>query len=218
MEQFQALNFIGKAVAGDSSKINRAKGDKEHDFRFNVPQNSTEINIKLKNADGEVVKNYKLKNLKAGENKITWNGEDDKGTKMMAGEYQFSVEAVGASGQKMNVKTEFEGVITGVNYSPEGPVLLVGNQSVRLRDVKKITDPSLMKNDQKIQNVTTPDLKSNDAIKQTDSNSSEGVAVKKVSAEDTGAPEADRKTIGNFMNSIGLSQGMMNKLAKETKE
>lgn len=205
LEQFQALNFIGKAVSGDSSKIARARGDKDHDFRFTLPSDATSVDIKLKNADGDLVKTFNLKNLKAGENKLSWNGIDDKGNKAPAGDYQFSPEAVGGTGQKMAVKTQFDGIITGVNYSAEGPVLLVGNQSIRMRDVKKITDPSLMKNDQKMQNVATPDLKVDNAMKQTEEN-------------DTGAPDAPQNTVNNLMNRVGHSPAMMSKLVKETKE
>lgn len=204
-EQFQALNFIGKAVAGDSSKIMRAKGDKDHDLRYSLPNSVQEVNIKVKNAEGEVVKAYTLKNVKAGENVITWNGIDEKGAVAPAGDYQFTAEAIGSNGQKMAVKTAFEGVITGINYSAEGPVLLVGNQAVRMRDVKRITDPQLMKNgqeDQKKAASQTPDLKGTTLTQQTEIRDSEG------------APEAPAAS--NLMNTVGLSRGMMSQLSKET--
>jgi len=222
LEQFQSLNFIGKAVAGDSSRIVRAKGDKSHDFLFNLPGAASEVKIHLKNADGEVVKKYDLKNLKEGSNRITWTGEDEKGNKMSEGEYQFMIEATNAQGQKFNVKTDFNGTITGVNYTPEGPVLLVGKQSVRLRDVKKIMDPSLMNNDQKVNEVTGQDLKSADAVGQTENKNetakspTETPVSAKANAEatDEGAPAAPMKS--KLMENVGLSSGMMAKIAKET--
>ncbi|OYZ18395.1 MAG: hypothetical protein B7Y39_13450 [Bdellovibrio sp. 28-41-41] len=143
-EQFQVLNLLGKGVAGDSSKILRNPGDKSHDFVFNLPMKAKEADIRVRNADGEVIKTYKLTGLKEGENRLPWNGQDEKGNAAPAGEYQFFIEAKNEQGTKMAIKTEFEGQITGVNYAPEGPVLLIGNQAIRLRDVKKIVDPSLM--------------------------------------------------------------------------
>lgn len=143
-EQFQVLNLLGKGVAGDSSKILRNPGDKSHEFVFNLPMKAKEADIRVRNADGEVVKTYKLTGLKEGENRLPWNGQDEKGNAVPAGEYQFFIEAKNDQGQKMAIKTEFEGQITGVNYAPEGPVLLIGNQAIRLRDVKKIVDPQLM--------------------------------------------------------------------------
>jgi hypothetical protein len=39
--------------------------------------------------------------------------------------------------------TETKGTITGVNYTPEGTMLMVGDQRVRLQDVQKIEDEGL---------------------------------------------------------------------------
>lgn len=203
IEQFQALNFIGKSVAGDSSQIIRARGDKSHDLIYNLPQPANDVKIVVKNADGEVVKKYDLKNLKQGENRISWSGEDEKGSKAPEGEYRFFIEAKNSQGLKLDVKTDFNGTITGVSYTPEGPVLQVGSQSVRLKDVRKITDPSLMKNDQKVSTAATPDLKNTEVIKQNESKDSEG------------APAAAPKS--KILDQVGMSSEMMGKLVKETK-
>lgn len=210
-EQFQALSLIGKSVAGDSSKLTRAVGDKEHDFKFALPTDASDVVVKLKNSDGEVVRTYNLKNLKHGDNKITWNGENDKGVKAPAGEYQFFAEAKNSSGGKLNVKTDFNGVITGINYTPEGPVLLIGNQTVRLRDVKKITDPSLMNNDQNVQNVNAQDLKNPMQMNETNNKEAKSVVA---ASSDAGAPEPQQKS--KIMDQVGLSGEMMQKIAKET--
>lgn len=160
-EQFQALSLIGRSVAGDSTELIRTKDDKEHDFKFDLPTDA-DVTVKVRNQDGQIVRSYDLKNLKMGDNKITWNGQDDNGRTMPAGNYQFMAEAKNKQGQKLAVKTAFDGVITGVNFTPEGPVLMVGKQTVRLRDVRKITDPKLgaSQNDQKLENPSPADLKS----------------------------------------------------------
>ncbi|MFN8791821.1 MAG: flagellar hook assembly protein FlgD [Bdellovibrionales bacterium] len=215
MEQFQALNFIGKAVAGDSSKLVRAKGDKEHDFKFELGTEAQTLELRIRNNDtGETVRTVTLNNLKQGENKFVWNGMNDKGQPAAAGNYQFFAEATASNGMKSQIKTDFEGVISGVNYSSEGPVLLVGNQSVRLRDIKKIQDPSLMKNDQKINSVVESNLKTQAAVDQTE-NKSGGTGA--TPAESSGAPEAAPQFAQNLMETVGMSREMMEKVAKETK-
>ncbi|MFS4459442.1 flagellar hook assembly protein FlgD [Bdellovibrio sp. HCB2-146] len=207
-ENFQALNLIGKAVAGDSSKIVRSAADKDHDFRFNLPVDAAEVQVKVRDGEGNVVRTYNLKGLKKGDNKLTWNGEDDRAMKTLPGEYQFIAEAKTADGKKLGIKTDFDGVITGVSYSSEGPVLNVGNQAIRFRDVKKITDPRLMSNDQKVNDVTNLDLKKDDVIEQT---------KKEGSVEQQKAPTpAVAMAKSNIMESVGLSREMMDKIAKET--
>lgn len=167
IEQFQALNMIGKEISGDSAKITRSDLDKTHEVKFNLPADTKDTEVKIYNAKKEVVRTMKFPQLKAGENKFEWNGEDEKGNKAKAGEYKVQIEATGTAGQKLNVKTDFTGVVTGMSFSPEGPVLQVGKQNVRLKDIRQFSDPSLKSNDQKSNDVTNLDLNKADASKQT---------------------------------------------------
>lgn len=167
IEQFQALNLIGKEISGDSAKITRSDLDKAHEVKFNLPQDTKETEVTIFNAKKEVVRKMKFPQLKAGENKFEWNGEDEKGNKAKAGEYKVQIEATGTAGQRLNAKTDFTGVVTGMSFSPEGPVLQVGKQNVRLKDIRQFSDPSLKSNDQKSNDVTNLDLNKADASKQT---------------------------------------------------
>jgi flagellar basal-body rod modification protein FlgD len=207
-ESFQALNFIGKAVSGDSSKVTRMKGDKSHDFSYTLPDNAKEAVVRIRNSSGETVRSINLKDLKKGENSYTWNGQDERGASLPTGDYQMFLEATSATGAKLAAKTDFEGTITGINYTAEGPVLLVGNQSIKLKDVKKIVDPSLMKNGQIVNKVSGQDLKNNKVTSQT---------KEKVADEDKGAQEPSLATASNLIDNVGMSRDMMAKLEKETK-
>ncbi len=202
-ESFMALNFIGKAVSGDSAKLIRTKGDTNHDFNFNLPDNARNVEIKIQNENGEIVRKVDLKDLKKGANRWEWNGQDERGSAVPAGEYNFFVTGINSAGKKLNVKTDFEGVITGVNYTTEGPVLLVGTQSVKLKDVRKIIDPSLKSNDQKIMTGPQPDLKNVKNTLDNESNAKAGDPVKAGPSQ--------------LMSSVGMSNAMMAKLDKETK-
>lgn len=70
---------------------------------------------------------------------------------------------------------------------------MVGNQAIRMRDVRKVTDPLLMKNDQKLASSKTPDLLAAASIPQTEV------------SRDEGAPEASRTT-DDLMNSVDILQ------------
>ena len=205
IEQFQALNLIGKQIAGDSAKVTRSEIDTDHDFKFTLPQDAKTVNVKVVNAKNEPVREFKFSQLKTGENKISWNGENDRGQKAVAGEYRFQVEALGGGGQKLNVKTDFTGVVSGMSFSPEGPVLQVGKHSVRLKDIRQFSDPSLMSNDQKVNDVTQLDLKKNEPMKQT------------VIKEETKTPEQLRamsQDAGDLFNQVGMSNELKDKIQK----
>ena len=167
IEQFQSLSMIGKQVSGDSSKLTRTNLDKEHDIKFNLPDDAKSTDVKIFNAKGELVRKYTFTNLKKGENKITWNGEDERGSAAKPGDYKVEFESAGTGGQKQTIKTDFTGVVTGISFSTEGPVLQVGKQNVRLKDIRQFSDPSLMSNDQKSNDITQLDLNNSDATKHT---------------------------------------------------
>lgn len=209
-ENFQALNLIGKTVAGDSSKVVRTQFDKEHDFNFNLPQDASEATVKLFGTRGEMLREYKLTNLKAGENKLTWNGNNESGIKQPAGEYSFKVEAKNSVGGKIPVSTQFKGEITGLSFSAEGPVLQVGSQTIKMKDISQITDSSAKPLDQNLKNSTSLDLKNNDETKQN---------IIKEEANVSSNTEAQRRGVGsgNVMTDVAMSRELMDKLQKEMK-
>ncbi len=213
-EDFQALNLIGKTVAGDSSKVVRTQFDTDHDFNFTLPQDTHEAKIKVMNEKNEVVREYKLSNLKAGANKISWNGMNATGDKQAAGEYQFQIEAASADGKKLQVKSDFQGIISGLSFSKEGPVLQVGNQTIKMRDVRQITDGSLKSNDQNVKDVTSLDLKNTDDMKQNESKQNEGT-----NTSNTRKPEAAAKAapVNNVMTDVAMSRDLMTTIQKAKK-
>ena len=210
-EQFQALNLIGKTVAGDASRVVRTQFDKEHDFNFNLPQDASDVMVKLFSAKGELIREYKMTNMKTGPNKISWNGNNEGGIKQPPGEYVFQVEAKNGTGGKIPVNTQFKGEVTGLSFSAEGPVLQVGSQTIKMKDVSQITDSSARSNDQNVKNSTGLDLKNNDEAQQN------GI---KQEANVSSNAEAKRRGIGtggDVFSDVAMSKGLMDKLQKEMK-
>lgn len=148
MSDYQVLNFMGKSIAADSSKLVRVKGDKSHELRFNLLGDANTVDIVVKDAEGNEVKKIPAHNLKKGVNTVTWNGYSNDDQVSRAGDYYFTVEAKNQSGKPIGAQTEVKGRITGVNYTTKGPVLLVGDQTVYLQDVKKIEDTDMKEAEQ----------------------------------------------------------------------
>ncbi len=214
MEQFQALNLIGKAISGDSSKLVRGATDKAHDFQFELPMDAKEVKVRVRGPDGATVREMSFVNLKKGMNNITWNGNDDRGLATKEGEYAFLVEGKSNDGKKVAIQTDFDGVISGVSYTAAGPVLMIGNKTVKISDVKKIVDPSTLGEDRKMVQEIKEDLKTASATGENEENKTKadmkpetktGIAAEQ---EGTGGQQ-------NLFKSVGLSQEMINKLSKE---
>ncbi len=137
---YQALNFIGKKIASDSSRITRTAGDTTHPMSFQLLGDATKTKITIHDASGATVRTLTPGALKKGPNSVVWNGMNEDGVATRPGEYKMSIEAETASGTKVYAKTQLEGRITGLNYTAEGPILMVGDQSVKMSEVKKIEE------------------------------------------------------------------------------
>ena len=139
---YQALNLIGKAVNTDNSKITRTDATQNHEIRFNLGASAQKVEVKIKDANGTELRTLTFPNLKAGKNEVNWNGQMEDGTAAPIGDYTAEFQAVGSNGAKIFVESKVAGVITGVNFTPKGPQLLVGKQTINMSDVKSISDPS----------------------------------------------------------------------------
>lgn len=208
---YQALNFIGKRVAGDSSKISRAAGDTKHDVSFQLLGDATKVKLTVKDAEGKPVKTLEFGNLKKGENSAQWNGVSGDGTAARPGEYRVTIEATGPTGQKVYAKTEFDGKITGVNYTSQGPVLLVGTQTVKLQDVKKIIEDSAPGTPAPVGNAI-PAAPAVDAAK-AQSTSAAGRAAYQVRDENV-PPAEEPPPQGNIMNDVAMSREVIGQIEK----
>jgi flagellar basal-body rod modification protein FlgD len=199
---FGALSFIGKIVSGDASKITRATGDTEHGFNFVIGADAQKTKVIVKDATGKTVRELEPGALKKGANSIKWNGLTTEGLPARPGEYKFSVEATGNGGQKVYAKSSFEGRISGVDFSPTGPMVIVNGQSIKLSDVKKIQDPGIVESQQNRTSATPLGV---GQLKQ-----APGISAPIL-------PPAPEEQTSN-LDSIPMAGPLLAKLQKETKE
>ena len=139
---FEALSLIGKVIKTDSSKVNHMTKDQSHEIKFQLMADASEVQLTVKDPQDNVVRTLKAANLKAGKNEIAWNGLMEDGTPATAGNYTIGFQAKSSNGNKIAVQPKIEGKITGINFTPQGPQLLVGKQTVEMSDIQTISDPA----------------------------------------------------------------------------
>ncbi len=242
---YQALAFIGKKVSGDSSKVIRGKGDTTHGFSFDLMGDATKVKVSIKDAQGATVRQLEYASMPKGKNAIEWNGLQTDGTPARAGEYRFQIEATSPAGTKVYAKTSFEGRITGLNYSPEGPILMIGDQQIKMSEVKKIEEmdneplmaPGVPLQAQALAQqpgiaqlamakaaqgaVPKHQPLKPEAKAATDASKSPVAAARELEeqiakADLPAAEEADFGPVGNI-DDVPMSQDLINQIAKETK-
>lgn len=207
---FQAVAFIGKTITTDNSKIDRVSPTEQHQVRFNLPADAPIVGMQVKDANGAVIRTLEFKGLKAGKNEVEWNGQTDEGQAAGPGNYTIALEAVGSNGRKIFVETKTEGTITGVNFTPQGPQLMVGKQAVSMAEVKSLTDPNIQQPDMK-----TPAMPNMEKIMQMLQQQPQGPNKGEVKAESKPNAAKAAKMSGGDLNSAAMSQGLINTLNKQ---
>lgn len=206
---FQALSFIGKTISTDNSKVSRTDTESQHDIRFSIPQDAAQVKLVVKDAAGNPVRNLEFKSLKSGKNELNWNGLTDDGSKAPVGEYVVALEAVGNNGRKMFVETKTEGVISGVNFTPKGPQLMVGKQVINMADVKSISDSSVQP---QLDTPRQPNFMPFPGA----ANSALSEGPKKAEVKPETKPDAQKraKLSKGDLNDAAMAQGLINQLNK----
>jgi flagellar basal-body rod modification protein FlgD len=77
--------------------------------------------------------------LNAGTQTYSWSGQGSNGQTWPDGTYKLSISATGANGQAVNVSSQVQGTVSGVNLSTNPPTLTVAGQSVQVSQVTSIT-------------------------------------------------------------------------------
>lgn len=208
LQSYESLNLIGKAVSGDSSKVIHTASTEAHNIRFNLGQDAQKAKIEIKDAAGAVVRTMELASLKKGRNEFSWNGQLEDGTKASPGDYSISIEAHGSNGRKLAVETKFNGIIDGVQFTSQGPMLTIGKQQLRLSDVSKIVDPNIMQQQEATQLQAQAPLPQQ---LQQPLPQREQKQVTDVKPED----RKKKAAAPGAMEDIAMNRGLINKLNKE---
>lgn len=210
---FQALNFIGRSITTDNSKIGRIDAADHHDVRFSLAADAESVKMVIKDAAGAPVRTLEYKGLKSGKNELSWNGMTDDGRSAPVGDYTVQVEAVAHNGRKLAAELKSEGLITGVNFTPKGPQLLIGKQVVNMADVKSISDPTVMQ----MQDLSTPKAPNSEMMPMQNPNAAapqpRGPAPMKPETKENADKVAKMKK--GDLNDASMAQGLINKLNKE---
>lgn len=78
----------------------------------------------------------------AGKSTFLWDGRMDTGGTAPDGEYTLSVSAVDSTGTAIQVKTESSGIVDGVDFSGDEPILLIGSKKVKLDEIVSVKLPN----------------------------------------------------------------------------
>jgi len=133
----QAVNFIGKNIKAVGNSVYLKEGDSAF-IHYKLKEDAAKVFVHIYDTNGNLVTTLELKNQKAGEQKLEWDGKDDKGNSLGSGQYSFEIEAYDANEKRIDVTSYIQGEVTGVTYEETIVYLLLGEQKIAISDVIEI--------------------------------------------------------------------------------
>ncbi len=139
----QAVSYIGKTVkaAGQDVTVN-SDGEVTAEMLYDLGENAESCDITITNADGDIVKVIKAGSKEKGEHSVEWDGTDENGNKVPAGEYHFDVAAVNSDGDTIDSAYYTKGEVTGITYENGYPELYIGGVKIVLGNVVEVSGDS----------------------------------------------------------------------------
>ena len=142
-QSLQAAGLVGKTVLLPGGQgLLTASGNISG--QLSMEQQASEVNLKIFNSNGELVRTLPLGGHDAGSIQFQWDGFDDGGNTVPQGHYLVTAEAMINSEQQavevlMETHIDSISLNQSINGEPAGTLLnLASGQSVSLSDVQQI--------------------------------------------------------------------------------
>jgi len=120
-QALQASGLVGKTVLVDSGSTH-VDTSKDMVGTVSLPSNSTLTSVEVYNSKGELVRSIDLKEQKAGDVKFTWDGKDDAGNVLEAGNYSFKATG-NLAGKSTVLKTYLPDTVSSVVMGAAGAAM-----------------------------------------------------------------------------------------------
>jgi flagellar basal-body rod modification protein FlgD len=137
--QTAAVDFIGKVVDFRTDTMNLEAG-LATTADVTLGGNAAKASAQIVDATGRVVRTLQLPAQVAGTVPVTWDGNDDVGTRQPPGAYTLRVTATDAAGNSVPVSLQGSGAVAGVAFDNGVPGLLVNGTTVRMSQVTSINE------------------------------------------------------------------------------
>jgi len=139
-----ALNYIGLDVSYTGNQFNfNPSTTSQVGISYNLASASANTQINILDSSGNVVYTT-TGSTTAGDNTLTWNGQETNGSTAPAGTYTVAVSALDANNKAITTTTQVPGQVTGMQTESDGTVeLVIGNtQAIPLSSITSAWLPS----------------------------------------------------------------------------
>lgn len=129
--------FIGKTISARTDRITLT-GQGAPPLTAHLDGAASKVQLVVRNLSGGVVRTINLNSLSAGDAPVAWDGKDDGGRAVAAGQYQLELKATTAGGADVSGYIQVRGAVSGLEFAADGPHFRVGGVSVSPSDITSI--------------------------------------------------------------------------------
>ena len=141
MNNGQMTALIGKEIEVNGDVLRHLQEGPEG-INFELSGIAQQVTVEIRDAEGGLIRTIEAGAARAGVNTIGWDGKDNVGNMVPAGNYRINVSATNASGEEVSASTRYTGVVDGVSFSDGATVLEVAGTTVSLGDILSIRTPT----------------------------------------------------------------------------
>lgn len=135
-QSLQAASMIGHGVVVPGSHVELKDGKSV--FGFDLPQPADKVQVVIKDASGQVIRQMNSANMSSGLNTLSWDGKNDAGDLLPNGNYQFEVSA-SAGDKRLEVNPMSFGMVSSVAFGSQGTMITVNHMGeFSMAQVKQI--------------------------------------------------------------------------------
>lgn len=127
MANTQISALAGSRVTVRGSMLTSAGNGGSMSVAFELQGDAAATKVQIVDQTGRVVRTLDLGDRPAGFVTTTWDGRDDQGMLLPAGQYRVSVEAKSSSGGAVGVLQEASGLVEAVSFEKGYPLLHLDN-------------------------------------------------------------------------------------------
>ena len=134
-----ALNYIGKSVEAQSSRLSLENGSAE--ISYGLAGQAEKTTIIVLNSAGTAIASVSGETA-PGKHNFTWDGKDKDGAQLPDGAYTFLVAAQDKEKNKIETATAIIAKVSGVETTKDGLALSLGATQVPIKDIVAVREPS----------------------------------------------------------------------------
>jgi flagellar basal-body rod modification protein FlgD len=133
----EATSFIDRTVTAVGNSISLTQ-EGDSDIAFMLEADAQAVLVDVYSPGGELVQTIASPALVAGEQILSWDGNDGSGRRASSGEYYYEVRATDVNDHKVAVNYYTRGTVSAVAYEGGRAYLIAGQSRIPIENVFRV--------------------------------------------------------------------------------